>query len=383
MKKTSLALALLGTFAGATSAQTVTLYGRASVTAVAESGGDRSLLGDDTVYRLRDGGEATGKGGSRWGLRVKEDLGGGLSANAVLESGFNLDDGSSRQSSRLFGRQAYVGLDSKSLGEIRLGRNLTATRGVLNEIDPSNNGELKLYASRAISAGAGFTSPGTGSLVLFTDFGGRIDNSVTYLSPKFGGLQVIAQVGAGEGQTPFGVTAGNPPGAARYQSLSLAYGAGPLKVGLSYEAYDGFDETYNKTLTFGGNYDLGFAKLHAGIQRTSDAGQQGALGTTGTGAFGPSANFNDRNAYLVGAVVPFGKAELKVSYASTDFERDVGNYNGTSTNELDLTKLGASLHYNLSKRTSVFTGFNLYGGDLDDHLVVKRELMLFGMAHAF
>lgn len=375
MKKTSLALALLGAFAGAASAQTVTLYGRASVTAVAESGGDRSLLGDDTVYRLRDGGEATGKGGSRWGLRVKEDLGDGLSANAVLESGFNLDDGSSRQGGRLFGRQAYVGLDSKSLGEIRLGRNLTATRGVLNEIDPSGNGELKLYASRAISAGSGFTSPGTGSLVLFTDFGGRVDNSVTYLSPKFGGLQLIGQVGAGEGQAPFGSAAGTPA-ASRYQSLALAYGAGPLKVGLSYEAYDGFDETYNKTLTFGGNYKLGFATLHAGIQRTSDAGTQTAI-------FGASQNFNARNAYLIGAVVPFGKAELKVSYASTDFERDVGDFAGTTRNELDLTKLGASLHYNLSKRTSVFTGFNLYGGDLDDYLVVKREIMLFGMAHAF
>jgi GBP family porin len=365
MKKTSLALALLGAFAGAASAQTVTLYGRASVTAVAESGGDRSLLGDDTIYRLRDGGEATGKGGSRWGLRVKEDLGGGLSANAVLESGFNLDDGTSRQGGRLFGRQAYVGLDHKSLGEIRLGRHLTATRGVLNEIDPSGNGELKLYASRAISAGTGFTSPGTGALVLFTDLGGRVDNSLTYLSPKWGGLQVIGQVGAGEGPT-----------AARYQSLALAYGAGRLRLGLSYEAYDGFGETYNETITFGGNIDIGIARLHAGVQRTSDAGTQTAI-------FGASQNFNDRNAYLVGAVVPLGRAELKVSYASSDFERDGGNYAGTSSNELDLTKLGVSLHYNLSKRTSVFTGANLYGGDLDDYLVVKRELMLFGLAHAF
>lgn len=367
MKKTSLALALLGAFAGAASAQTVTLYGRASVTAVAESGGDSTVLGDDTIYRLRDGGEATGKGGSRWGLRVKEDLGGGLSANAILESGFNIDDGSSRQAlngvGRLFGRQVWVSLESKSLGEVRLGRHLTATRGVLNEIDPSGNGELKLYSTRPISAAPGFTSPGTGSLVLFTDFGGRVDNSVTYLTPKFGGFQIIGQVGAGEAV------------AARYQSLSLAYAAGALKVGLSYEAYDR-DETYNDTITFGGNYNLGFAKLHAGIQRTSDAGSATAIN-------GPSQNFNDRTAYLIGAVVPFGKAEFKVSYASTDFERDVGNFAGTTSNELDLTKLGMSLHYNLSKRTSVFTGFNLYGGDLDDFLVIKREIMLFGMAHAF
>ncbi|WP_322050080.1 porin [Paraburkholderia bannensis] len=53
-----------------------------------------------------------GAGGSRWGLRVKEDLGGGLSAIAVLESGFNINNGTSGEGGRLFGRQSYVGVDS-------------------------------------------------------------------------------------------------------------------------------------------------------------------------------------------------------------------------------------------------------------------------------
>lgn len=370
MKKTSLALALLGAFAGAASAQTVTLYGRASTYISSESGGDFSAVGDDSIIRLTDGGESGGKGGSRWGLRVKEDLGGGLSANAVLESGFNIDNGSSRQAingvGRLFGRQAWVSLESKSLGEVRLGRHLTATRGVLNEIDPSGNGELKLYNSRSTARPTGVTpTVGVGTVTLFTDFGGRVDNSVTYLTPKFGGFQVIGQLGAGEG-----------PAAARYQSLALAYGSGPLKAGLSYEAYDGFDETYNKTITFGGNYNFGFATLHAGIQRTSDAGSQTAIN-------GPSQNFNDRTAYLVGAVVPFGKAELKISYASADFERDSGNYNFGLGNEVDLTKLGVSVHYNFSKRTTVYAGVNLYSGDLDEYVDIKRQIIPFGLTHAF
>src|SRR5690348_3984282 len=50
---------------------------------------------------------------SLWGLRGKEDLGGGLSAVFVLESGFAPAQGTLNQGGRLFGRQAYVGLSGR------------------------------------------------------------------------------------------------------------------------------------------------------------------------------------------------------------------------------------------------------------------------------
>jgi predicted porin len=58
---------------------------------------------------------------SRWGFRGKEDLGGGLSAVFVLESGFAPSQGTLNQGGRLFGRQAYVGLSGR-WGTISLGR---------------------------------------------------------------------------------------------------------------------------------------------------------------------------------------------------------------------------------------------------------------------
>ncbi|MEM5455682.1 porin [Paraburkholderia phytofirmans] len=58
---------------------------------------------------------------SRWGLRGKEDLGGGLSAVFVLESGFAPSQGTLNQGGRLFGRQAYVGLSGR-WGTLSLGR---------------------------------------------------------------------------------------------------------------------------------------------------------------------------------------------------------------------------------------------------------------------
>jgi predicted porin len=76
-----------------------------------------------TLYGLIDFGltYVTGVAGSRWGLRVVEDLGGGLQALAVLENGFTLNNGALAQGGAEFGRQAYVGL-SGGFGKLTLGR---------------------------------------------------------------------------------------------------------------------------------------------------------------------------------------------------------------------------------------------------------------------
>jgi GBP family porin len=60
--------------------------------------------------------------GSRWGFKGVEDLGGGLSAIFQLENGFNVTNGTLLQSGRMFGRQAWVGLGSKTFGTVTLGR---------------------------------------------------------------------------------------------------------------------------------------------------------------------------------------------------------------------------------------------------------------------
>src|SRR5262249_33445573 len=60
--------------------------------------------------------------GSRFGLRGSEDLGSGLHAIFVLENGFNIQNGKLGQNSRLFGRQAFVGLSTDQFGTVTLGR---------------------------------------------------------------------------------------------------------------------------------------------------------------------------------------------------------------------------------------------------------------------
>jgi predicted porin len=63
----------------------------------------------------------TGELPSRWGLRGEESLGGGFSTIFTLESGLNLRDGSSGQGGRMFGRQAWVGVQGP-YGILSMGR---------------------------------------------------------------------------------------------------------------------------------------------------------------------------------------------------------------------------------------------------------------------
>src|SRR4051812_44913153 len=83
MKKSLLALAVMGAFASAAQAQTsVTLYG------ILDAGlnyTNAQSATNDSVLRY-----TANEISSRWGIRGSEDLGGGLSATFALENGFNL-----------------------------------------------------------------------------------------------------------------------------------------------------------------------------------------------------------------------------------------------------------------------------------------------------
>ncbi|MGH8856299.1 MAG: porin, partial [Telluria sp.] len=71
-------------------------------TAVASTGTVPAGAQGNNLWALQSGNQS----GSRWGLRGVEDLGGGLKAIFLLESGFNLDTGTTGQGGRLFGRGA-------------------------------------------------------------------------------------------------------------------------------------------------------------------------------------------------------------------------------------------------------------------------------------
>ena len=71
---------------------------------------------------------------SRWGIKGAEDLGGGYKAFFVLEDGFLPNSGAPGYGSRLFGRQANVGVRS-DYGSITLGRQMNMTMYAIAKAD--------------------------------------------------------------------------------------------------------------------------------------------------------------------------------------------------------------------------------------------------------
>ena len=188
--------------------------------------------------------------GSRWGLRGVEDLGGGLKGIFNLESGFSLADGTSGQGGRLFGRNAYVGLQGQ-WGQLTLGRqqNLLYDFGLI-------------YDPMAIASRYSVTSQDQ-------FLAGRADNSLKYVG-TFGGLSVSALYAFNyDSVKGSGVVAGeNKIG--REWSLGANYAAGPLSVGAVYDQTNNkflaTDENKEQRATIAGTYAFGPAKLYAGYR---------------------------------------------------------------------------------------------------------------------
>src|ERR1700688_4160657 len=129
MKKTLLALAVLGASAGVASAQqsNVTIYGIVDAGVAYKNDGNPA----GNTLSLESGQQNS----SRLGFKGTEDLGGGLSAIFTLENGFNVDNGTLGNTSRLFGRQAWVSLNG-GFGSAKLGRQEAALYYALSEADP-------------------------------------------------------------------------------------------------------------------------------------------------------------------------------------------------------------------------------------------------------
>lgn len=128
MKIKLVALAAMSVCASMSNAQTsTTIYG--IVDTSIRYGTNANANGDSRV-QMGDG-FATG---NRLGFRTTEDLGNGLKAMAVLETGFSPDTGELQQGGRLFGRQSYVGLDGK-YGKLLLGRQYTVAYDTLCSFD--------------------------------------------------------------------------------------------------------------------------------------------------------------------------------------------------------------------------------------------------------
>jgi predicted porin len=410
MKKSVVALAVLGAFTGLASAQSsVTLYGRLDANVGSVDPGSLGKAGKsanvgESVSGLSDGGNG-GLGASRFGMRGTEDLGDGLKAYFKLESQIAVDTGANggatqTSTNAMFNREAYVGLGSTTWGDIRFGRLETLSREVNRTINDASD-DNQLTMSEVIATNRNQTGYNQ-NLTYFNNFGTRVDNAISYRSPSFVGVaQMIATYSFGEkaaapsgnAQTAFTGDTGVAGNIASYAGLGFIVTAGPLSADLVYEQVrgGGSSGSASKTGTIGGNYDLGFAKIYAAYQDGTDVSQ--AFGanamtvfTSGTGSVAGSNSGVDLKASNFGVKVPVGKWTFVAQYTQSELSgpniRNSVWGDGGTTDEVSQAKYGMSAAYALSKRTTVYGVVVGRSGDQDEYFNRKNEYNI-GLAHTF
>jgi predicted porin len=220
MKKSLLALALFGAFAGAAQAQSsVIIYGNLDV----------------GVIKRTDQALAIGKrANNTLGFKGTEDLGNGLKALFQLETRYEPDTGTIETNATgiqrpLFQGQSRVGLQG-AFGMVRLGRGLTAYQESSIAFEPFHGIPTPQGFQADIMVGGYQSDP----LGLAGNSLNRFSNALFYNSPEMGGLQINATLATREANGAPAIigtgTAANP----QYKALSGA-SAMPYSVAITYK----------------------------------------------------------------------------------------------------------------------------------------------------
>jgi predicted porin len=373
MKKSLLALAVLGAFASAAQAQ-VTIGGviQADLKDYKISNTNATRVVAPT-NELRIDDDYT----SRFWLTGTEDLGGGVSALFYVENRLNTDVGSVGVSNGLANGDTFVGLKG-GFGQATVGRHsLMYTQGFGTE-GLAGNGNVVAIPSSALATFSILSYAGLRNVSE-----SRFANSIKYTTPNFGGfsgsLGYSTASAASEGQTTQGLTAASTnanPDYAKGQAFVLTgnYTNGPIYLNAAYMANNteghqtcGAAVTAaagsSVYLTFpgcvagqrvvtqanadtrqvrvSGSYKFPFGlKVGAQIDKAQlkDVGANSATGTSGSS--------NVRTAWEIPVSYAFGSSTLLGSYTHA------GSLSNTSGNT------GAKMYtlgydYALSKRTNV------------------------------
>lgn len=303
MKKSLIALAVLGLSGAAFAQSSVTLYGVADIgygkapgVVVHRDARGNIIRTTKQVFQMH----SNMNGSSRVGLRGVEDLGGGLKVGFQFETGLNLETGAAADT--FWARQANLWIGG-NWGTLKLGRQLTVSNQVQNLWDPTGQAGYSVSGNTYGYAGAG----------------SRADSAISYVTPNFSGFQAgLAFVS----KTETAVTTDK-----HMYDLGLWYNNGPLAAGFSYNKLGDAKGQYQ----IGGKYNFNNFFLSAAYQAT---------GRANNGA-------DKRNGVTLGAGAKFGAFGLAL-----DVTRDTKRPAGVKK----YTNVALEGKYDLSKRT-FFYGF--------------------------
>jgi predicted porin len=315
MKKSLLALAVLGAFAGAASAQSsVTLFGVIDQSITRQSSGGAHLTAM-TSNQLSS---------NRLGFKGVEDLGGGLSANFWLEAGMANQTGQGADASGglYFNRQSTIALVSKQAGEVRIG----------HDYDPTfwNWVFFDVFGANGLGEGLNFALPLLNGLGSGAATAVRVNNSVSYFLPSnLGGLYGQVQGALQNGTV-------TPANSNKYYGGRIGWAGYGFDVAGAYgdtKTAPVFSSDY-KHFNVGASYDFGLAKVY---------------GLWAKATFDPTAaEKNSSTTEELSVGIPVGLGAINASYAHNS--STIGGLSGTAN------QYGLQFLYNVSKRTTLYVG---------------------------
>ncbi|MDR0933772.1 MAG: porin [Burkholderiaceae bacterium] len=372
MKKTLIALAVLGAAAGVAHAQSnVTVYGIIDTGYVKMTGKDAYM--DENIN-------------SRVGFRGSEDLGNGLKAIFQLEKRFNVGDGTMKGVE--WDGNANIGLQSNTWGKIRFGRMNELTTETLRKFDP-------------------FYQYGVGGMLQSSLRSARISNTARYDSPKWAGFSfgLSYSLGqgtgrddanwAGDGKHNHGSSyiKGTTEGVKRRDlsndgyALNLSYYNGPWMATANWSRLADSGDSYNWNA--GVSYKFGGARVMLAYEQTRDklgysgfdmnGGDSANIGRGESKWSGePGMGSSKQQSVLLGLEWDIGPGQFDISaqYLKMDdygAKSRRGPYNFDDEDKAWKASVGYT--YNLSKRTSVY-GMAAY---LDMDGDVKKNTGLAGV----
>lgn len=347
MKPTALVFALLGASVGSAWAQQQTPLASPSLPSQSQA---------PTVYGVVDAGVVSEHGcaasctvrvdsgmasASRVGVRGSEAIGANLSVIYGLEAGLQLDTGRADEGGRLFGRQAYVGVQGGA-GALTVGRQQNLQYSALTEVgDPFQGG----------TAGAATNLIGTA--------GRREDNSIHYYSGAVHGVSAAASYSRDDAGNQAPIPGVVPMTGNRAWGLSVGFASGAWVIRAAHQnrsvagvapatAMDNSLEAKNSVLA--ANVRLGHATAYAAysISRgyassplwNPDNPYSASIAST------PSSNSRDM---LVGVAMPVGATTFLASYIRKN-DRDLAN------RDADQIAVGAT--YAVSRRTDFYAAYS-------------------------
>ncbi|MCZ4064319.1 porin [Oxalobacter aliiformigenes] len=355
MKKTLIALAVLGAAAGVAHAQSnVTIYGVVDTGFIKKSGHDIEM-GENVNNRL--------------GFRGVEDLGGGMKATFELERRFNLNDGTLKKSDKDWDGAANVGLKGDSWGAVRLGRVNELTTETIRKFDP-------------------FYQYGVGAMLEGNQRSPRIDNTIRYDSPNWSGFKFGASYSLGgntdrdsidgvaykeDGSKDYtGMAAVKDAGADNDgYAIMLGYDNGPLALVGNWSRLA--DSKKSSVWNLGAAYRFGDAKVELVYQQTKDKGWANGkqadwqtVSSWNNGRVDNEYNGVDElkeKQWLLGLEWKLGPGRLNASAQWMEVEASGGKH----VSDKDIYKYAIGYTYDLSKRTAIYG--NVAYTDYDDEEV--------------